>query len=439
VIAAGFTSCDRDYETIFNESPDERVQRELDEYNALLKSAPYGWKATLYTGVGAGYFYYFDFNDEGNVTMISDFNESTAGESMSSTWVLKALQRTTLSFTSYSYIHLPADPDGNTNGGGNGDGLLSDFEFTFKKVSGDSIILQGLKHKTELTLVKTTDAETNAILGEQILQVLEGTREYVDENKGLRLLLPDDTVIPLAIDVPHKLFAAQYLSADGSTIETFKTAFSFSINGIFLRSPLKVGGFTIRELYWDADKGLYVVQLLDATELTNSTEPLFFHPSTSLHSVIGAQFKTVYVPEKPAINTLPGQSDEFIEAYNEAASSMLDGAFQLTLHEMNFVFDAVTQQMNFDVIISQTRNGTTTNFLAEYTYSYVADSNGAIRFTPLQSNENAQLIAFDLRKILQYLEDDSFKLEYIAGGFDLIGGFYSQESPEFSFSGYLIP
>ena len=120
--------CDDNYETIFPETPDDRVKKSLEEYNTLLMSAPYGWKASLYTGTGAGYFYYLDFNENGSVTMLSDFNQSAAGEPMTSEWVVKALQRPTLSFTSYSYIHLPADPDGNINNGIPGSGLLSDFE-----------------------------------------------------------------------------------------------------------------------------------------------------------------------------------------------------------------------------------------------------------------------------------------------------------------------
>src|SRR5688572_21806378 len=86
-------SCDNDYETIFSESPDERTKAVLDEYNALLREAPFGWKASLYTSTGAGYFYYLDFNEGGNVTMLSDFNANAAGEPLESTWALKALQR----------------------------------------------------------------------------------------------------------------------------------------------------------------------------------------------------------------------------------------------------------------------------------------------------------------------------------------------------------
>src|SRR5687768_13827897 len=68
-------SCDSNYETIFKDSPDERVQQALNGYNTLLMDAPNGWRGMLYTGAGAGYFYYFQFNTDGKVIMVSDFNE----------------------------------------------------------------------------------------------------------------------------------------------------------------------------------------------------------------------------------------------------------------------------------------------------------------------------------------------------------------------------
>src|SRR5690242_15706253 len=120
------SSCESEYEPVFHQSPDERVRAEMNRYEELLMSSPYGWKASLYTGTGAGYFYYFDFREDGTVSMLSDFNTTTAGDVMESTWALKALQQITLSFTTYSYIHLPADPDGNINNGIPGSGLLSD-------------------------------------------------------------------------------------------------------------------------------------------------------------------------------------------------------------------------------------------------------------------------------------------------------------------------
>jgi hypothetical protein len=431
-------ACDNEYEPIFNETTDERVQQALTEYNTLLRSAPHGWKAMLYTKAGGGYFYYFDFNENGIVNMVSDFNETSAAQPMDGTWVLKALQKPTLTFDTYSYIHLPADPDGSVNGGTSGEGLLSDFEFTFVKVSGDSIIMKGLKHSTELYLLKATEEETSRILEDGIEDVLQSTTVYLEDNTGLKLLLPNNTTVPLAIDVDSKLLAAQYLSSDESKIETFISPFTFSLDGIVLKSPVTIGAYSFRELFWDEDKGLYTVQLSNPVDLVNDTEPYFFHPATPLHSVIGRAYKRAFMPENPGENRLPGQSDAFIEAYNEAAGSLLIGPYALTLQDMSYVFDPVNKLMYYDVVIAQTRNGVTSRFLAEFVYGYEVNDTGDVKFTAIGSNDNAQVISFDLRVILQHFDKDTFKLEYIAGGFQLIGGFYSQKSPEYSFSGYLL-
>ena len=432
------TACDEEYDTIFNESADERVQQALNDYTTLLDNAPHGWKAMLYTETGAGYFYYLDFRDDGNVSMVSDFSEATAATPMNGTWVLKALQKPTLTFDTYSYIHLPADPDGSVNGGASGEGLLSDFEFTFVRISGDSIVMKGPKHNTELFLLKASQEETIQILDDRIRDVLQSTSAYLSANTGLKLQLPDNTIVPLAIDVSTKLFAAQYLSDDESKIETFISSFTFSLNGILLKSAASIRGNAFRELVWNEDKGLYQAQLSTPVELINDTEPYFFNPSIPLHSVIGRSYKRVFMPENPDVNTLPGQSEAFIEAYNEAASSLLIGPYMLTLQDMSYVFDPVNKLMYYDVIIAQERNGVTNRYLAEFVYSYETDPTGVVTFTAVGSNENAQLISFDLRMILQHFDKDTFTMEYIAGGFELIGGFYSQKSPEFSFSGYLL-
>lgn len=431
-------ACDEEYQPIFNERSDERVQKALNDYTELLNSATHGWKAMLYTQAGAGYFYYLDFQENGDVSMLSDFNETTAAVPMDGTWVLKGLQKPTLTFDTYSYIHLPADPDGNVNGGVSGEGLLSDFEFTFVKVSGDSIIMKGLKHDTQLFLLKATEEETSQILDDRIMNVLQNSTAYLAGNSGLKLRLPDNTIVPLAIDVNTKLFAAQYLSDDESKIETFISPFTFSLEGIVLKSSALIRGNAFRELFWDEDKGVYVAQLSTPVDLVNETGPYFFHPSIPLYSVIGRSYKSVSMPASPRENRLPGQSDAFIEAYDEAAEGMLIGPYMLTLQDMSYVFDPVGKLMYYDVIIAQTRNGVTSRYLAEFVYSYETDASGAVTFTAIGSNDNAQLISFDLRTILQHFDKDTFTLEYIAGGFELIGGFYSQKSPEFSFSGYLV-
>jgi hypothetical protein len=433
-------SCNHDYEPVFDENSDSRIAADLNEYSALLQSVPYGWKAALYTGEGAGYFYYFDFNENGKVVMLSDFNETTATEVASGTWRLKALQRTTLTFDTYSYIHLPADPDGNVNGGNNGQGLLSDFEFTFTEVSDDTLKLKGLRYNTELVLVKATETETQHFLDSEIASMLSLTKEYVEINKGLQLQLPGERIASVAIDVTKKIFAVQYVADSKDSIQTFISPFSFTLDGIALKSPLVVGNFRANRLDWNADNQMYTISLDRQTELKNSIEALVLRPTNPLVNKIGDKYKTVLIPENPSVNTVAGQSGDFIEAYNEAAYSLLEGPLKLTLHEMAFTVDKVNKQIYYDVYISRTADDNVTRrYLAQYIYDYTVNADGSIDLTPNLTNENGSTIALDMRKILQRLDDDSFKLEYIAGGFQLIAGFYSQQQPDFTFAGYLTP
>lgn len=357
---------------------------------------------------------------------------------MTGSWLLKALQKPTLTFDTYSYIHLPADPDGEVNGGGNGQGLISDFEFTFSETKEDTVFMKGLKHNTELILVRATVEESENILNNDILTILEHTKQYTSDNKRLRVLLPNNTEIPVAIDVTHKIFGAQYLSAEGSAIETFISPFTFSIQGIELKNPLIIGQYKIRSLQWDWDNAVYTVMLDTETALLNSVEPLIFSPSTPLYEVIGSQFKIVHVPANPELNRLPGQSDQFVEAYNTAAEELINGVYRATLHDINLVFNRLEKQVYFNVIISQTsEQGVTSYFTAQYIFDYTLADDGSLDLTPVAANDTGQAISFELRLLLQRLENDNFTLHYLAGGFELIAGFYSQENPDFTFGGYL--
>ncbi|HYG19672.1 MAG TPA: DUF4302 domain-containing protein [Ohtaekwangia sp.] len=437
-IMSALTGCDREYETIFNESPDERMHDALDAYNDLLMDAPFGWTAALYTGSGAGYFYYFDFHEDGRITMLSDFNETAAGEPMESTWALKALQRPTLSFTTYSYIHLPADPDGDISNGIPGSGLLSDFEFAIVRTSGDSVILQGVRHNSEIVFVRSTEEEAQAYQEKRIQHLLQRTDEYLAQHKGYRLTLPDETEVPMALSITQKMISFQFLDDDGETIRIPKTSFIFSIGGIILKEPIKIKDYQVTELRWDDTNEQYYVQFDEAVVLTGTDEPYIFNPSTPLHSVIGQELVTAVIPYGAGTNPLPGQSDEFTDIYNLAATQMYEGPYRLTLEEIKYVFVPNTDRMFMVVTISQPQgNGSVARFTGQYTYSYQVRDGGVVKFRLEGNDQNAGLLYADLVGILNHFDNDTFKLDYIGGGFYLIAGFASQEEPGYYFSGYL--
>jgi hypothetical protein len=436
--ALSMAACDRDYETIFGESTDKRIREALAEHQTLLTSAPHGWRAMLYTGAGGGYFYHLQFNEDGNVTMFSDFNETTASTSKSSTWVLKALQKITLTFDTYSYIHLPADPNGETSGGTNGAGLLSDFEFTFVRTAGDSVIMKGLRYANELVLIKATAEEKIQIADDQINSILAATKTYATANTGLRLELPNGKVLPIRLEVARKIFGAQYLSADNSQIVTFRTPFTISLDGVWLRDALQIDGYSIHALHWDADNGVYTAQLATPVALYNDIDPLILEPTTTLASVIGRDYKVIAIPANPYENRIPGQSRNFVDIYDMAAAELDQRSTPIGLHEMFFVFDPINQEMAYNVYLSQVQGGINQYpLIAQWVYSYTISADGTLDLTAVRSNESANIISFEMRTMLQHLEDDSFALHYIAGGFDLIGGLYSNENVDFTVAGIL--
>lgn len=437
-IMAGLSACDRNYERVFHESPDERVREALNEYNELLVDAPYGWKATLYTGTGGGYFYYFDFNDDGTVTMLSDFNATTAGQSMEGTWVLKALQRPTLSFDTYSYIHMPADPDGNVNGGSDGEGLVSDFEFYFSEEIGDSLILQGIENGSQIVFVKTTEAEAQAIQDKKIQEIYTNTTQFMASGSSLRVSLPDGTEIPVIISIPQKVAGFQYLDDNGEDIMIKGAAFTFSLNGIILKEPLQIKGYSVRELIWDETSEAYYVNFDGPAMITATDEPFFFYPNTPLHESLGYKYSAVLIPEGVGTHPFSGQSQGFTDAYNEAAQKLIEGEYRLTLREIKFIFVPATHYMYMDVTITQENNGTTSSFLAEYGYTYELMEGGVYKFFFEGADQNGWTLFENFSDILSHFDNDTFTTGYIGGDFYLVSGFFSQEDPDYSYAGYLI-
>ncbi|MBL0740549.1 DUF4302 domain-containing protein [Chryseolinea lacunae] len=432
------TACDRNYDTIFKETPDQRAQAELDQYNTLLMNAPNGWKASLYTGTGAGYFYYFDFKPGGQVTMLSDFNEETAGEPMETTWALKALQRATLSFTTYSYIHLPADPDGNVNNGLPGSGLLSDFEFAIVRTAGDSVVMKGVQHSAELVLVKASAEEQSAIVGDRILDLLQETSAYLTAFNGYRLTLPDQTVVPMALSIPQKLVSFQYIDSDGTTIKSPRTSYTFSINGIVLKAPITIHGFSVHALLWNDETKSYFVNEADGLPLVGSEDTFIFEPTVSLASLLDKKLITATLPEGAGIYPLPGQSDAFTDLYNETAAALYNGLYRLTLRDIRLVFPPNTGLMQFVVTFTQPgQNGSVSLYAAQYTYSYQLRDGGILKFKMEDVDQNGGLLYNDLIGMLNHFDNDTFAVKYVGGGFNVVAGFFSQEEQDYHFGGYL--
>ena len=176
---------------IQGKTADERLSAVMAAYQAKLTAATDGWvlvesttgsainQGATTAGESATFAYYMQFTDSNQVTMFSDFDSTMSVVPKTSSYRLKAVQRPALIFDTYSYIHVPCDPDPQISKSPYGPGLGwgADFEFSFAdnidpSAIGDTIHLKGNLNNTNAILVKATKAQHDAYYGGQVAQAL---------------------------------------------------------------------------------------------------------------------------------------------------------------------------------------------------------------------------------------------------------------------------
>jgi hypothetical protein len=244
LIVAGLSSCQKDDDKpLFNEFPDERLNETLDGYQSQLSGAENGWKALITTdsGKGATYSFYFKFNNENRVVMVSDFDSASAVTPKESGYRLKALQQPSLIFDTYSYLHVIADPDASQNGGTYGAGLNSDFEFYFDSVATDTIKLVGRFKGSKAILIRATKGEGDAYLGGQFVVFSSYLYKILTYFKRFTI---ESQLYDIRVEPVTRSIVFSWIDASGNT-HSFSTTYYNLLDGIVLSQPFVNGNLTI--------------------------------------------------------------------------------------------------------------------------------------------------------------------------------------------------
>ncbi|UKT63118.1 DUF4302 domain-containing protein [Pedobacter mucosus] len=422
-----FAGCKKDEVLVDGQRPEERVTEAVTKYANTLTGSASGWKAFLYPEGGGGYSFYLNFNKENKVTMYADLDYPPATDSMESTYRVKAFQNPTLSFDTYSYMHILADPNPNTFGGVAGWGVYSDFEFTFDKAVGDSVFLTGKLLRSKLILVKATQAEKASYDSKGLYNSIFNAVNYITTNKNLYVLLGDATKVQISIDINNKIFSLIW--ENNGEVATTSTGFAFTLTGIILKEPLLYKGKKISELTWDPIKKLYFTTVDGVRiEVIASNTPIL-----PLHLLIGVNYGTIIVPNG---TSYPGWSADFQARRAAAAATMLAGPYALRLDRMSFAFNSIAKTMNLTVDIYQGAS----RFTGVFPYTFTKTAAGAYKFTPGAPTGNAALIIADMAPLTtQRLNVDQFTLDYFTNPTSgiTLGQFKSVEHSDFTFSGTL--
>lgn len=270
-----FSACKKD-ETLFNQSPDVRINEALKKYQSALTGSAAGWNATIQTGQGNIYHFHFRFNDSNRVFMFADINLETASTARESSYRLKSLQTPALIFDTYSYLHMLADPDARVNGGTFGQGLSSDFEFSLDTLAADSIRLTGRINGTRLTLKKATQQDLDAWQNGIWARTLAFENINKIQNYFKRMTI-GGTTYEVRVNLVSRIITFSWLDGSGN-LRQFSTAYNYGSSGIVFLNSFNTGTGVINGLEiesWDAANALLNVKVNGtATTIAGATQPL---------------------------------------------------------------------------------------------------------------------------------------------------------------------
>ncbi|TDQ77806.1 DUF4302 domain-containing protein [Sphingobacterium yanglingense] len=428
ILLASFFACKKEDDPILDD-PDSRLNTYLENSLQTLTEAPYGYKATLFTKAEKTFAFFMQFDKDGRVSMLSDFDGNSAVKLQSSTYRLKALQRPSVIFDTYNYISMLADPQGSVNGGTNGQGLFGDNDYSFLKFSGDSVGLIGNKNTSQLLLIKATEAEQKSYLEGGLGQSRQLLTTFMNSHKYPYILV-DNKKIALAIDQSSRQVTLSWLEADGTTITNLSSPFFYTPEGI-IAPFLELGKNYIEEIKWDNEKKTYILTVAGQQIQVQS------NPTPVFPLVLQFGFKKTYSIIGTNNNTLPdGVNSTFNNLWKTVNTNFTSSGRTIRYIEFKLISE---NQATLTVYYSSG----TTNYIADMSFTYTINQNLLKLTDPKRdfSNGNWTSRLAQLSVLEDYILKGPFVLDWVSSSSSKVteplGGLSPQSNAADFFYGYL--
>ena len=410
------------------DDPDARLSSKLKEYKETLTHAEHGWIATIYPGAGGGYTFFIDFSDKDRVVMLSDFNNETATTLYESSYRLKALQRPTLIFDTYNYIHLLHDPDTEISGGDRGQGLISDFEFEFVEVEKDKLLLKGTFNKNKMTLRTASLSEKDAILNGAWSDALNTTNELVENNPYLYIEIDGGPKLSLELNIKNKQVTLSWL-VDNEDARTLTENFIFFENGILLENPFQYNDLSISHFEFNEQKNK-----LNAL-VNNKVMPVASsrNPILPLYTLFGynEDYSQLYIDGESMPTSV---NSSFNAIYEDMAALFQASGRQVLYTDLTF---SDTDQMTLRVRYKSISSGS--EFSATTTYDYTKNKD-VITLKKVANNNNWNTRSTQLKPLDNYFKQTEFKIDWVTSASSesgFLGGLHPVNDPSSFFYGLL--
>jgi len=265
MVSAGCRKTDSD--TIGGLTPDQRIAKALAAYQSKLMGAPYGWifvesttgiaynQGVSQNGPAITLAYYMQFADSNTVVMFSDFDTSMSAPK-SSSYRIKELTRPALIFDTYSYLHVPCDPDPSISKSpfGPGYGWGTDFEYSFSDSTvptetGDTVHLRGNLNSAGGMLIKATQAQRDAYYAGALRNNTTALPNILEYFKRMTV---NGVTYELRLNADRTMTVTW---TTGGQTQSQTTEYYFTASGLVFATPIVAGSVTltgIDNLVWNA-------------------------------------------------------------------------------------------------------------------------------------------------------------------------------------------
>lgn len=396
-------SCRKDNDgSVFGTKPEERMNNTLTAYKQQLTGGTNGWKAYLFPDGGQGFGFYFKFGENNRVNMLGDLTPATGKDLSESSYRMGALQRPSLLFDTYNYLHLLADPDRNVFGGLPGKGYDSDFEFGYDSTRTDTVFLTGNAKQSKMVLVRASAAEEAAYKAGGLNNMRDAITDYVATHPNLYTTTSDGKKIQTVVNPGSRSFALVY-EKDGE-LKTENNNLAYTLTGFFTRHTFTINSNSYREVFFDAAKQvMYLKSNGKNTELQVANGPLF-----ALHLLLGTGYDQILTSDA----TQGAFSPAYKTLWTAAKAKMPNLGFpNLQLVGMNIIFDTESKLIGVQVRVTQNAN----SFTGMYIFDYAKSKDGVFSFTMQDIKGEIPTIIYPAMKpILDKLAIGKYRVDYFS-------------------------
>ncbi len=286
------SSCSEDNtETIFDQTPTERVNAKVSELRELLLSQPNGYKAVYFTknDERGGFTTFMQFNADGTVRQTSDFDDDSA--LANSSYEVRLGTTIELVFTTRNHITKGTDPTAVTeviNGFPTGLGFFGTSVFQYFSNDNGTITFRDNRNSETALMVLTptnfSDFDTDSL---EAVNALRGQIENISVPSGV--LTPTNHVLEIKNDNGVERYQFSYngtrrfSNAIGfSEVEIVELSFgiAYTEEGITISPALEVGGESYIDFLYDEATNSFISEVngTSATILYDSA-PAFINPN----------------------------------------------------------------------------------------------------------------------------------------------------------------